>query len=346
MAKNWRALYDDDLIRRVETRDTEDGGADAAYMDDADYAATLYDRQLWEDADEADRAAIHARAERRRANYGYSGGAAGDAYIPLRRDNTPDYAPKHAAYIERLTREIADPAPFTYDPEGDPLWAAYKKQYTRAGQRAYEDALARTSARTGGLASSYAQGAAQQAYGDHMERLSDRLPELYKLAYSIYADEQERKRGALSTLRALENDAYGRSRDVSSDEWNARKYADARADKDYERAWKEAQTAAKYGDTSKLAALGVALPEAAPAPAARGKTQPEPEEKTEAAPAAQGDVLDLGYGPISDARLAELVKSGAVEAYEEDGKVRYRRKQPPTPYSAPTLREAVTGRFA
>lgn len=36
-------------------------------------------------------------------------------------------------------------------------------------------------------------------------------------------------------------------------------------------------------------------------------------------------VLNLGYGPISEARLSELIDSGEVEMYVENGKIRFRR---------------------
>ena len=42
-------------------------------------------------------------------------------------------------------------------------------------------------------------------------------------------------------------------------------------------------------------------------------------------PVDQASVLALGYGPISASRLAELVESGAVVKYAEDGKWRFRR---------------------
>ncbi len=40
-------------------------------------------------------------------------------------------------------------------------------------------------------------------------------------------------------------------------------------------------------------------------------------------------VQSLGYGPISAGRLDELVRSGAVEEYEEDGYIRFRRRPKP-----------------
>lgn len=38
-----------------------------------------------------------------------------------------------------------------------------------------------------------------------------------------------------------------------------------------------------------------------------------------------GSVLDLGYGPISDSRLAELEANGEIESYEEGNKIKFRK---------------------
>lgn len=46
----------------------------------------------------------------------------------------------------------------------------------------------------------------------------------------------------------------------------------------------------------------------------------------------QNSVLELGYGPISEARLSELIDQGLVEMYVENGKIRFRRIiKEPTP---------------
>ena len=55
----------------------------------------------------------------------------------------------------------------------------------------------------------------------------------------------------------------------------------------------------------------------------------------------QSGVLALGYGPISAERLSELIAEGAVESYESDGLLRFRR----TGAAAPALRSRFTDRF-
>lgn len=58
----------------------------------------------------------------------------------------------------------------------------------------------------------------------------------------------------------------------------------------------------------------------------------------------QNSVLELGYGPISPARLQELIDAGEVEEYKENGWIKYRRiKKEPTP--AAGLDFTMSGRF-
>lgn len=66
----------------------------------------------------------------------------------------------------------------------------YNDMYSRHGRRAMQDTLGEVSARTGGLASSYAGAVAQETYDNYMAELSDRYPELVNAAYSMYQLDQ------------------------------------------------------------------------------------------------------------------------------------------------------------
>ncbi len=57
---------------------------------------------------------------------------------------------------------------------------ALADRYARAGERAMDDTLGKVSARTGGLASSYAESAAQQRYNDFMAGLEEAAQSLYE----------------------------------------------------------------------------------------------------------------------------------------------------------------------
>lgn len=80
----------------------------------------------------------------------------------------------------------ANPGQFYYDYENDPVWQAYKKEYLREGDRASEQTLGQTAAMTGGIPSSYAETAAQQANNYYAGKLADKIPELYSDAFASW----------------------------------------------------------------------------------------------------------------------------------------------------------------
>lgn len=289
-------------------------------------AAAAAGKTTWADA--------HDYVERIRSNYGYSGDTDGSRYIPLEmggggrgnggggRGNggggfsyeaAPTYTSRYQNQIDDLTRQILNREAFSYDPEKDPTYQQYKESYTRNGERAMQDTLGQASARTGGLASSYAGSAAQQTYDNYMGALADKIPELKQLAYSMYQDEGNTQRANLEMLVALEQGDYakyadllaqyntdrsfdyGVHRDNISDErynneWNYSVGRDQIADKRYEdetaynretykdeteynRALAKAQTLAAGGDFSGYKALGYTDQEIAGLKSAYNKAQ-------------------------------------------------------------------------
>ena len=139
---------------------------------------------------------------------------------------------------------------FSYDPESDPVWQAYQKQYRREGQRAMQDTMAEAAMRTGGLANSYAVSAAAQAGNYYAAQLSDRLPQLYNDAYQRYLAEFQRQLGISDQYAGFDQTEYGRYADELG-QWNKdrsfdyglyrdrvgdARYADELA---YDRAWNE-----------------------------------------------------------------------------------------------------------
>ena len=202
-------------------------GADASLMSDEDYAAVRsYGDQYnaaREAGNQAGMQAAHDAAEARRAKYSYSGGGDGSQYIKLPQDlgakdfsyeSAPAYVNKYQSQIDQLAGQILNREKFSYDPETDPLYQQYKDSYTRNGQRAMKDTLGQLSARTGGLASSYAGTASQQTYDNYMAALADKVPELQQLAYSMYRDEGNDQRANLEMLMALEQGDYAKYADL------------------------------------------------------------------------------------------------------------------------------------
>lgn len=79
--------------------------------------------------------------------------------------------------LEQLAREVVD---MNYNDwaKGDD-YASLEKRYSEQGRKAMDDTIGKVAARTGGLASSYAAAAGNQAYGDYMSRLEDAARSLY-----------------------------------------------------------------------------------------------------------------------------------------------------------------------
>lgn len=261
-------------------------------LSDSDRAAVDSYKTQWAEArDRGDKVGMdtaHAAAEAIRAGYDYSGGGDGSERIGLggwiggnlganrgsgsgsgqfSYDNAPSYVNRYQSQIDDLTAQILGRAAFEYDPENDPTYQQYKKSYTRAGQRAMQDTLGQVSARTGGLASSYAGAAAQQTYDNYMGALADKIPELRQLAYSMYQDEGNTQRANLEMLMALEQGDYGKYQNLLS-QYNTDRsfdygmFRDVVGDRRYEgeteysRALSKAQTLASVGDFSGYKQIG------------------------------------------------------------------------------------------
>lgn len=294
-------------------------GADASLMSDEDYAAVRSYGDQYNAAKEAGNQAgmqaAHDAAEALRAKYSYSGGGDGSQYIKLPQDlgsqdfsyeSAPSYVSKYQSQIDQLASQILNREKFSYDPDTDPLYQQYADSYTRNGQRAMQDTLGQLSARTGGLASSYAGTASQQTYDNYMAALADKVPELRQLAYSMYQDEGDTQRANLEMLMALDQGDYakyadllgqyntdrsfdygvfaddrsfdyGLIRDKTEDAryadetaWNRQTYQDETA---YSRSLQKAQTLAAAGDFSGYKALGYTDAEIANMKAAYDKAQ-------------------------------------------------------------------------
>lgn len=129
------------------------------------------------------------------------------------------YQNSGGAYASAMNQLLGSGS-FQYDEQTDPVYQAYKKQYTRGAQRGMNDTLGAVAARTGGMASSYATQAAQQAYNEQMQSLSDKIPELYDAAYNRWLTEynlqQQQEQQAYERQLQQEQLAYERQQDALS----------------------------------------------------------------------------------------------------------------------------------
>ena len=113
---------------------------------------------------------------------------------------------------------------FKYDVNGDALYQQYKDQYLLGGQMAMQDTMGQAASLTGGYGNSFAQTAGQQQYQAHIQKLTDKIPELYQLARESHDRDLSNlynKYGLLSDAEARE---YSRFRDEKADFYNDRDF--------------------------------------------------------------------------------------------------------------------------
>lgn len=166
---------------------------------------------------------------------------------------------------ELLDSVIADTGR-SYDITADKLYDEYRREYEKNAGLAAKDAYGTAAAGTGGYGSSYAAGAAADAYGRYLSALADKLPEFAESAAAVKKSGIQSRLNVLSEMRRGESEEYSRYSDSVKNAWTAAENGDysflealgmdtsgMREDK----AMNEALSAAKYGDYSGLKYMGV-----------------------------------------------------------------------------------------
>lgn len=191
-------------------------------MSDDDLALMRKYTEAYNNAiDDAGRNAAHDAAEQLRAKYGYSGGVDGSDYIKIGTNkktvgasgetfSVPSFTYDEDGSISAMREQIMSRQPFSYDYQKDPLWSQYKKQYTREADRSAADALGKAAVMTGGMPSTAAIAASQQAGDYQMSKMTDKIPELRHLAYSMYMDDVAEDYNKLAMLTDAEDGRYNR----------------------------------------------------------------------------------------------------------------------------------------
>ena len=134
------------------------------------------------------------------------------------------YTSKYDDLIDSNLNSILNREKFSYNPNSDALYQQYKDSYTRNGQTAMKDTMGNAALLTGGYGNSYAVTAGQQAYNNYMQQLADKIPELEQRAYERYRDDTSDLYNQSDLLNTLESRDYGRYRDDMSDYLNDRDY--------------------------------------------------------------------------------------------------------------------------
>ena len=139
--------------------------------------------------------------------------------------------------LEDLATEIAD-MDYSKFTEGED-YASLAKRYSTQGKKAMDDTIGKVAARTGGLASSYATAAGNQAYNEHMGKLED-------VARAMYDDQKQEKMEQFNLQKALYDQDYREANDIEERAYRA--YRDNVSDNQ----WK--QQFDREGDQIKVAA--------------------------------------------------------------------------------------------
>ena len=117
------------------------------------------------------------------------------------------YTSKYGDQINQALNTVTN---FAYDPMQDASYQALAKVYGARGNLAAKDTLADAAALNGGMQTSYAVSAAQQARNQYNQELAAMIPELEQNAYN-------RAQTTYNALRDADDTAYNRFRDTEGD---------------------------------------------------------------------------------------------------------------------------------
>lgn len=242
--KDYKALMDEAAsrgdyaaaARYEQQRNEKIKGEGMSYKTSSDYAGWLDNRDYGEEIKSAVSSGsskrkvadlLGDRMEKAGSTKGMEGYVRDDIYdmaVEYLSSSSPSsssygggYKSSYQSSIQKLLDRLEEREAFSYDYENDPLYQAYARAYQREGRRASEDALGLAAANTGGYASSYAIGAAQQAGSYYSAKQADKIPELYRLAYDVYKEDLEADMESLGLLNKLEQSDYQRYRDALDD---------------------------------------------------------------------------------------------------------------------------------
>ena len=141
-----------------------------------------------------------------------------------------DYASKWQPQIDSTVDSILNRKDFQYDVNADALYKQYKDRYVDLGQKAMMDTMGQAAKLTGGYGNSYAQMAGQQAYQSYLQGLTDKIPELYQLAYDRYNQQGADLYQRYGLLNTQEQNAFNQWQNAYNRWLAEREYAAGRYD--------------------------------------------------------------------------------------------------------------------
>lgn len=165
------------------------------------------------------------------------------AYKPV-KNNVKAYTPGSykSQYQGQLNDAMKTVTDWKYDPLQDASYQALAKVYGERGNRAAKNTLADAASLNGGMQTSYAVSAAQQARNQYNQELAALVPELERTAY-------DRATSTYNILKGADDTAYGRFRDTEADrQWKYSQDYQAYRDREADNQWRYSQNYQAYRD--------------------------------------------------------------------------------------------------
>lgn len=165
-------------------------------------------------------------------------------------DLAETYRRRYLSDAQNLVSQLQSREAFSYDPDSDPVYQAYKTKYLLEGERASRDAMANYSALTGGYANSAAATAGAQAELYYAQQLNNTIPELAQQAYERYNDQYQNELALLESMVDLYDTAYQSAADANAAQRdNANLSATSNTNRDaasFEKNWEDAFNQQEY----------------------------------------------------------------------------------------------------
>lgn len=136
-----------------------------------------------------------------------------DVQSPLALAET--YRRRYLTDASNLMENLQNREAFSYNPDEDPVYQAYKNKYMLEGERASRDAMATYSNLTGGYANSAAATAAAQAELYYARYLTDAIPTLAQQAYERYNQQYQNDLSLLKSMVDLYDTTYQNAVDAN-----------------------------------------------------------------------------------------------------------------------------------
>lgn len=168
-----------------------------------------------------------------------------------------EYSDKYLSEVIDRINALENREAFSYNPDDDPVYLAYRDKYITEGNRASQSAIADYSANTGGYVNSAAVTAGAMANQYYANQLANTMPALAEMAYQRYLDSYNSELDMIDRLINAYEAEYKTAADVNERMVNNANYSAAaavqrdedayeREQSEFERYWEQLQNEQDY----------------------------------------------------------------------------------------------------